>query len=126
MVVGWRVGVACLSRSDAAQACGDVPAVPCMVARHRSRYSMPPHVETATLISAPVFRPPRRANLNRLVPALLLMLPIAIVLIVPIGVYFLIPAPPPGMAAAPAAPRRRWLLITTRPRCPWWHSRKTT
>ena len=41
----------------------------------------------------------------RVVPALLLMLPIAILLIVPIGAYFLMPAPPTGLMAAPATPQ---------------------
>ncbi len=48
------IRVACLSRSDAAQACGEVPTAPNMAARHRSRYSMPPHVGLVTVIDSPV------------------------------------------------------------------------
>ena len=41
----------------------------------------------------------------RVVPALLLMLPVAILLVVPIGAYFLMPAPSTGLMAAPATPQ---------------------
>ena len=42
---------------------------------------------------------------DRIVPALLLMLPIGILLIVPIGTYFLMPAPAPALMAAPSSPQ---------------------